>query len=410
MKRITGIFVLAALAVFTAGCSRNADVEPSVAPEDAWVHDITLPVPIEFAPMGETTKGIVNGNEDLTTSSVFGMFAVAEGAEDLSADDGLNMRNKLCTYNPSTQRLQFGYAAEDRLVYYPANGNSFTFYAYHEKMSDDNVVFLTGDSEPLQTVSESTSSSRQIIVAMTLARPHDVLYAKAEAPYFEQDGVEIPGFSSEYIRKSGNIPDFNFVHPAAAVRLRVVLDPESTKTITRWDHLKLMHVTMTGHDTRNIATKANLCMVDLDNRANEGVFMDAVTKASYKNWMTSNNSTGNLNFDVLADADGDGAMDVCLEEPAMLTSEHFIMPMSEPLEITVTMRRQRIDAKGNINGNWLLAEETFVLDPSAFDPSLNGFEAGKMYNYKIIVKYTNAYPSDGTYHEDSVELQVVEDV
>ena len=53
MKRFSFIF-LGALAILMAGCSKN---EPQVPDEDAWVYDLSLPVPIRFGSGIPATKG-----------------------------------------------------------------------------------------------------------------------------------------------------------------------------------------------------------------------------------------------------------------------------------------------------------------------------------------------------------------
>ena len=53
MKRFSLIF-LGALAILMAGCSKNNPQQPD---PDAWVHDLSLPVPIQFGSSLVETKG-----------------------------------------------------------------------------------------------------------------------------------------------------------------------------------------------------------------------------------------------------------------------------------------------------------------------------------------------------------------
>ena len=54
MKRFSLIFLGALAMVIMAGCSKN---DPAVQDEDAWVHDLSLPVPIRFGSGAPLTKG-----------------------------------------------------------------------------------------------------------------------------------------------------------------------------------------------------------------------------------------------------------------------------------------------------------------------------------------------------------------
>ncbi len=394
MRRFAIICLLGLLACFLVSCMEQVEPELPV-PEDSEI-------PIEFAI--SSTKAAIRSEEDLVNNiSIFGMYAVDPSLKSLSADDGLNMRNQLCRYVAPTDNagsaLRFGYQSEDKTIFFPMlSDNAYTFYTYHTWTSEiidlDNGALPVSESDDSQTVSEVNTTDTQVCANIPVATPHDVLWAKSD-----------PGFNAAYIRETGKVPMFSFKHPAAGISMKVVLDEESQTKISKWDHLRVMHVSYKGAESGKIATKAALCVVDLDNPENEGKFLAPSQFKSSIMWPNPAQSSGNLNFDVIADADGDGVVETCLDDPQLLYTEVFIMPMDEPLEVTVSMRRHRINSSGSITGNWNLGEYTFTLDPKDFGATESGYKAGIMYNYKIVVKYINDTPN--TPANDKIKVAIV---
>ncbi len=401
MKRLLSyIYLLAAVS-----CAEIAGPDVSQTPQ--------APVPVEFALA--KTKGAIYGEADLVNnSSMFGMFAINPECESISDNDGLNLRNQLCRYVEATETekatLKFGYASEDKKIYFPMNSSvNYDFYTYHRwtsklvQLADGTSVIV--DTEEIQDVSEMTSTDRQVFVSLGLASHYDVLWSKSVAEPIEVDGKVIEGFNAAYVSKTGKVPSFQFRHPAAGIRFSAVLSEGSLNTILKRDHLRITEISYTGADSRKITTEAALCIVDLDNNENEGKFTKVLSSISSKKWLNMETSSGALSFDVLADADGDGVTETCHTEPVQIHSEAFIMPMDEPLEVTISMRRQRVSDAGAITGNWPEVKKTFILDPKKFGAEESGYKAGKMYNYKIVVDYTN--PTPGTPANDVIDFEVV---
>ena len=400
------IMTYLAAIVAAVSCTGVADLKVTEEPG-------TL-VPIEFAvPM---TKGAIYNEHDLVNnSSIFGMFAVDTQAESLNDDDGLNIRNQECRYVAATDKekasLRFGRLPNDKTLYFPMNSSvAYDFYTYHRWTSkiveyEDGTMTIS-DSEDIQTVSEMTSTDRHVDVALGIASQYDVLWAKSVAPAVQDgDGNPIPGYNASYIRKTGNIPSFKFSHPAAGIRFMIVLDPESTEKIYKTDHLRLLTMKFTGAESKAITTEAALRVIDLDDQNLEGKFVASLATRPFQSWINNVGNSGNLNFDLLADADGDGVVETCVKEPVQLSSEHFIMPMDEPLEVTLTLRHDRINSEGTITGRWPEVVKTFTLDPKDFGAAESGYKAGIMYNYKIVVKYVNDTPNTPT--NDKIEVAIV---
>lgn len=392
-----------------AGCSYRDEMDVA--------DGATSPVPVEFSI--PSTKGIINGLDDLVNnSSVFGMFAIdkslyGDADGDLTAADGLNLRNALCRYVAPTASepasLKLGYQSENRILYYPMNSDvSYNFYTYHKWTSSVVTADDGTESQALQTVSEMVSSKRQIKVIMDVAGVDDVLYSESVAPpAVDADGESLDGYNAAYIRETGNVPAFRMRHPVAGVRCKVALHPESRMTVAKMDRLRLNSMSFTN-GAKSLPVQAALCIVDLDNPENNGTFVEVMKTAASKAWKTANAGTGNLNMSLLDDTDGDGVTS-CMIEPELVGGEHFIMPQDDHLELTLTFQHQRVNATGGIVGNWPAMTRTVVLDPSDYGAADGGYKAGQIYSYKILVKYVNdVLPYNP--NNDSVELTVVADI
>lgn len=384
MRRFSIIYILGIMACCLVSCMGQIQIdEPQTGDSD---------VPIEFR--FANTKVAIRGVADLVDNkAIFGMYAIDEDyarTNGLSADDGLNMRNQLCRYVAATADemagLRFGYSTEDKTIYFPMGVNhEYTFYTYH-RWASKLVDFGEGpvsvpEPDYMQTVSNVSTTETSVYAPIPLANSYDVLWAKTHRSY-----------NAATIKSDGEVPTFYFKHPAAGISFHVVLDEESQKTISKNDHLRLMHLAYTGAESGQIATGGALCLVDLNNPVNEGKFMGALEHKTKVMWTNPATSSGNLNFDLLADADANTIIERCLDEPELLFSENFILPMNEPLKVELSFRKQRISG-GSITGNKDLHTHTFELDPADFGADHSGYKAGMMYNYKIVVKFMNNNPS-----------------
>lgn len=390
MKKVLYIlFPIVALWLMT-GCAHREEMDISGgASPDA--------VPVEF--QFSSTKAMISGVSDIGNKAAFGMFAVnnalySDPEGDLAASDGLDLRNELCTFvaqtSSSPAHLQFGY--DNRKFYYPMNTDvSYSFYTYHK-----------WNSATPQTVSEMSSSKRQMRVMMEVASVNDVIYS--ETASVDENGVKkMEEFNSDIVRKTGKVPTFRMRHPVAGVRVKVVLHPDSRMTIHKMDDFTILNMSYTN-STGAIPVKAALCIVDLDNPDNNGRFVETVATASARAWKTADNSTGNLNIDLLQDKDGDGVTS-CLDTPELVGGEQFIAPQDDHLVVTMTFDHRRYNASGGITGNWPDIQRSVDLDPSQFGADA-GYKAGKLYSYVINVKYINP---TGNPYDDDVELTVEAD-
>ena len=376
-------------------------------------------VPIKFE-LPTTKAGAIYGNEDLKDNkSYFGMFAVKTDAASLSESDELNIRNKMCRYVAPTETekacLRFGYQSEDREYYFPMNSTTgYNFYTYHTwqskltELADGTVIY--NDDDDIQTTSEMLATDKQAFVTIKLASPNDVIWAKSVAPEaFDKNGNLIAGYNAAYVRETGKVPSFNFSHPAAGIRFRAVLDENSHMQIPAKHHLRIKQISFTGAESRFITSEGILCIVDLNNPAKEGKFVASKTQKAKTNWLDPDKEGANatLNFDLLADDDGDGIVERCLTEPEQIFYEHFIMPMEEPMEVTIDLKRE-IVVDGTVTNQYTTVSKTFVLDPKDFGAAESGYKAGVMYNYKIVVKYTNPTPQN--LKTDVIDIEIVADI
>lgn len=379
MKKLFSIFLLTILAVLTVGCERYADMQSSAS------IDVNVPLPIEFEIL--QTKAIVNDRDDIIFNDafVFGMFAVDKDPEvGLDEDDGLNMRNQLYRYDTETNSLKFGSGGQ--VIYYPISERCFNFYSYY-KYSDNAESTDASDDDLL---SEMVLTDRSIAVVINLARPEDILYAMSESDpdLVEQYGVD--GFNSAYVRKTTDIPSFYFEHPAAGVGFRVCMD-ETSSVPGDMEYITFANLTF-----NNVTTKASLCIVDKDYPENNGRFTESLATGDAA-W--SKGGSGNLNIPLSDSSVGDSVTGI-YTDLISLGDEHFIMPQSVPLtigyKITRIKRYYKDDGTLATSGLWTYSN-TIELDPSA-NGGGEGFQKGKMYRYKFVVKYDNTlkYPNDIT--------------
>lgn len=387
-----------------AGCSPDAEIRQ----EEHLV-------PVSFAL--PDSKVMINSHWDLVNNtSVFGMFAINKALfndpdGDLTAPDKMNIRNALCRYVAPTATepasLKFGYLSENRVLYYPMGSDeAYNFYTYHKWTSSISYADDGSPVDVLQDVSEAETARRRINVLMDVATVNDILYSESEAPYaVDAEGNPIDGFNAAYVRKTGNVPVFRMIHPVAGIRFRIVLHPDSKNTINRADRFRLNSMSFTD-SKGTLPVKAALCIVDLDDPQKNGTFVEVLGTSASRAWKTMNNSTGNLNIDLLQDVDGDGVTE-CVFRPVMVGGEHFIVPQDDHLNFTMIFQHQRVNAAGAVVGNWPAFTRTFTLDPLDFGAAEAGYKAGNVYSYKIVVKYSN---TTGNPYDDNIEVSVEADI
>lgn len=196
MKRFSLIFLGVLAMTLMAGCSKNG---PEVPDEDAWVHDLSLPVPIQFGSGLPVTKA--SGFEDPTDleDSVIGVWGLAknEGAvwgKNESEDVILN--NKTGTISNGSIELDGG------PYYYPrVSEKNFTFYGYYPKTIPTTV------------------DGGSLYVNVSLGHT-DIIWAKSEA--------KGDGYNARYLRdiRTNKVADvapvFNFEHVTAGLKFIAV--------------------------------------------------------------------------------------------------------------------------------------------------------------------------------------------
>ena len=158
MKRFSLIF-LGALAILMAGCSKNNPQQPD---PDAWVHDLSLPVPIQFGSPLPVTKavGFVDASDlEGIDIGVYGLDKSADAVwnlQDLTSGDVI-LANKKGTITQGSIDLEGG------PYYYPrVSEKNYTFYGYYPKTSP------------------TTSDGGGLYVNVPLVNT-DVLWSRAEA-------------------------------------------------------------------------------------------------------------------------------------------------------------------------------------------------------------------------------------
>ena len=363
--RFISIFLLT---IVLAGCHDDIKVGSSdMSGEDAWIYDLSLPVPVELSASSVSTKSAINSTSDMV-NKYFGVFAVDKNTDDLRADDGLNMRNQNTRYD-AVEGFRFGYPSERRQIFYPQSGDAdFDFYTYYAFTKDDNVEIF-----PVE------SSARSISVLLPVARATDVLYGKAST------GEGMSGYNAEYARRykgePSYRPSFNLVHPTSGLSVAFRMD-EASERIADNDSLILASITL-----KDIPEKAKLRVVDLDDPSAAGTF-EVVSRKDKK---LQNGATGNLACPLYHNALNDGVTGLPVTDDTDAGDDIFIVPQQEPLEAVVTFVLKSLYTWPNTGETVISNYRTFdceiTLDPAEFGIDA-GYVAGKMYNYRLVLSFT----------------------
>lgn len=207
--------------MFMAGCSKDNAQQTN---PDAWVHDLSLPVPIQFGSPALLSKATTfNSLEDLAghfmanSDDRLGVFGIAKnGVIDL--DNDILLDNVKATVAIGSDG---GYVVRlDDVKYYPRlSTQNFTFYGCYPRMTGRTF------NESGSPVINVGSSDQNFSVKLGTT---DILWAKAEATPFEYNGEPIDGYNAQYIRAlrtSGNMqysPKFHFEHVTAGLKFIAV--------------------------------------------------------------------------------------------------------------------------------------------------------------------------------------------
>ena len=206
----------AALALL-ASCSKNENTQ---VPEDAWVYDESLPVPVTFATPEvavESKAGLISGQitgSELPAGLDLGIYALAtgEGAKPWSGDGNLINNRQVVTG-------EGGSIAFDPAVYYPMTSDqNFSFFGYYPYTA--NAV-----------------ASANCEVTLPVDGVTDILWGKAYAATVLQD-PELHGYNAAYVRrvkKAGAesqrlLPKMAFKHVLTALKFQAVLEDADLST------------------------------------------------------------------------------------------------------------------------------------------------------------------------------------
>lgn len=262
MKRFRFIF-LGALVILMAGCSKkNLQVTPD---EDAWVTDLSLPVPIQFGSSSflETKAGI-ESVEDLADKTL-GIYGLAK-------NDGADWTNY--EKNPDVLLYNNRAAVENGVIvlkdkdgnsikeYYPRESSkNYSFYGVYPRFL---AAVLESDGLYVNVGPTVTPTENQCQLGKT-----DIIWAKAEAtPVKDVDtSVEVDGYNAKYmrtIRKAGltaysaNAPSFDFKHATAGLKLKALANMDGdTGLVTEDDfkNIKIKKITV-----KDVYTSGRLCV------------------------------------------------------------------------------------------------------------------------------------------------------
>ncbi len=219
MKKIS-LILLATVAIF-ASCSKHNDA-PIVAPEEAWLYDVNLPVPIQFSSTSSLTKAeVVPVDGKFPAGLSLGIFGVNNNGDYWYATAaGDYLWTDETTNKPYVAELltRDGGALEfSTTQYYPIRSDkSYDFYGYYPYQNTNGEA---------ATVSGTQGAAIKYNIGNI-----DVLWAKAEGKeYSPKDGsAAIKGFNAKYIRaitkdgkKDENLPNLAFKHKLAKITFHV---------------------------------------------------------------------------------------------------------------------------------------------------------------------------------------------
>lgn len=233
-----------------AGCSKN---NPQLPPEDAWIDDLSLPVPIQFGTSSMVTKATPIDNLDSLKGRIIGILGIDKRSEaDWSSSDSesILLNNVQGTYDVDDNGggyIQF----KKGPYYYPMNSTqNFTFYGY----------YIHGQTE-YQTDDEGELRAGGYYVPVDIGHT-DLLWAKAEA--------EGEGYNSQYIRgirKStvdDDMPTFDFRHVTAGLEFWAYANLDGIYTDDDFTNIVIRQVYV-----ENAITKAQLCVAHKDDVGTE---------------------------------------------------------------------------------------------------------------------------------------------
>ena len=356
MKRISYIFIdlMVTALVLAPACSKDSPSPKDEMPE--WVTDLTKSVPII---LGTGSPSVVKTKAAITSLSnvEFGVLAL-----DTTNNANVELFRNEVAYGAQANVAQFfsKKTGADTTMYYPLynpNSYNYSFFAWHT--SDTTVVTKSKIFDLDANAYTKTFEIGHV----------DVLWARADAtPFVIGSGEEAKtykGFNAEYQRTARKelgaswetyLPKLTFKHLTAALHFKVVAeDADAAATfiknnveLVRLTDLKIFSVSGSGIPSSVILDVINGEMTTKNYAKNL-----AITAAS-------------LLPNVDAQEFGEGL---------------FIMPTSDELRVMFTIQTP--------TGAYTPSESEDKDKDKGFPlnaPSAKGFEAGKSYTYKIIIR------------------------
>lgn len=348
MKRISYIFIalMVTALVLAPGCSKDSPSPKDEMP--SWVTDLTKAVPIILgtgSSSGVKTKAAItslSGVEfgvlayDTTSKAELFRDEVARGgaseAQFFSKENGSSITKYYPLYNPEA--------------------NNYSFFAWHTsdtKVADDPDILDLDENAYLKTFELG-----QV----------DVLWASAHATPFVVDEVTYNGFNAEYQRNARKslgasweeyLPKLTFKHLTSAIHFNVVAeDADAAATFVDQDTAEgLVYLT----DLRIFSTSET----GIPSIATLDILSGDMTVAGYGASL---------------------AMDASPLLPQQNSNEFgnglFIMPSSDELRVMFTIQTP--------TGAYTPSESEDKVGFPLNAPSAAGFEVGKSYTYKIIIR------------------------
>ena len=366
------LIILGAAAVLTVACSKKYAPEQPQAPvieQEEWVLNESLPVPITIGQQtldAALTKAapITDVNIDGTLFGVFGVDLAGEAAWSETAEQVL-LYDKYAKF--ADNKMQFVEAAGDVTYYYPLITRfNYTFYGFHTSSETDFTAYKNDFN--------GTFEGDALYTEIPLGRT-DILWAKASATDItgklkEEDAEDttLQGFNARYARYSRRWypatytdyqPLLTYQHLTSALHFFAVAEDEDAYNSFFKDGEPM--VTIKNLSVIGIPTTGKLCIASKSGEG-EGT-LEALAPAT---------ATDSLKMHNLAGATDDLGIVPTTGAGAEIGEGMFIIPQDAAgIEVSFTLTSP--------NGDVYFKNSIPV-------PQGGSFEAGKFYNFKILVR------------------------
>ena len=360
--------ILGLAAVLTVACSKKHAPEQPQTPvieQEEWVSNESLPVPISIGQNtldAALTKAAPITDENIggTLFGVFGVDLEADGAWSETAEQVL-LYDRYAKFE--ADKMQFVEATGDVQYYYPLITRfNYTFYGFHTSSETDFTAYKNDFN--------GTFEGDALYTEIPLGRT-DILWAKASATDItgklkEEDAVEttLKGFNAKYARYSrrwypGTYTDYQplltYQHLTSALHFYAVAeDEEAYNTLNG-------KVTVKNLSVIGIPTTAKLCIASKSTEG-EGV-LEPLVPATATDSLKMHNLAGVTDGLGVTPTTGAGTE---------IGEGMFIIPQTAAgIEVSFTLTSP--------NGDVYFKDSIPV-------PQGGSFEAGKFYNFKILVR------------------------